>query len=563
MKGSKKHMPALCRAGLASALTAFASLQSTASAGTEDVDIRVDRLFARWDSNVTPGCALAVSRNGRIVQERGYGMANLEHGVRIRPDTVFHIASVSKQFTAAAIALLILDGRLSADDSIHKYLPEMPQFGRAITVGNLVHHTSGLREHSELLALSGWRYYEDLVTTGDAMSVLVKQKSLVFEPGSRYSYSNTNYLLMGEIVRRVSGKSLREFTEERIFRPLGMQRSHFRDRFSEVVRDFASGYGVDGDTFYTSLTQFSTVGYSSLLTTVGDLMKWEENFHTGAVGGKRFLELMETRVPLNDGKPNKYAYGIVVDEYRGLPVVEHEGGDAGYAAHLMRFPKQHLSVAVLCNVNTADPRQLAMRTAEIHLGLEPEPARSARPASIAAIQVPARELQTRTGRYLNRDTELAVQVEFRDGKLHVRTGGQERELVPLARDRYTTSEGRWTLDFPKRKGIPERVTLHSLYDPSQVLERVPDFDPKGDALAAYAGTYHSDEIEAPFHIRVVDGHLVLRSIKIEFRLMPVTESLFLADWGNLAFDRDAGGRIAGFRYGSKEWPLTYFKRSGD
>jgi CubicO group peptidase (beta-lactamase class C family) len=538
------------------------SLQvSTVLASAAPVKEQVDALFAEWDSTVTPGCSMAVSKDGRIVQERGYGMANLEHGVPNRADTVFHVASVSKQFTAAAIALLILEGKLSADDPIRKHLPEMPEFDRVITVGHLVHHTSGLRDHSEILELSGWRYYQDLVTTEDAMSVLVKQKALLFEPGSRYNYSNTNYLLMGEIVQRVTGKTLREFAEERIFEPLGMEHSHFRDHFPEVVRGFASGYGVEGGEFVTSLTNFSIAGYSTLLTTVGDLMKWEENFYTGKVGGKAFVDLMQTRVPLSDGKPNKYAYGIVVDEHRGLPSVEHSGGDAGYSSHLVRFPQQHLSVTVLCNVNTADARSLAMRTAEIHLGLGPEAAPKRQPAPVVAVDVSARELQSKVGRYLNSGTEQVINVELRDGKLWSSSGDEQRELTPVARNRYAMSEGRWVLEFPKGTGTPARLTLHDIYHPSQVLDRVPDFQPDTAALAAYAGTYVSEEIEAPFHILVVEGRPMLRSIKFKASLTPVTQNLFAAGWANVAFDRDADGRIAGFRYGSKDRPLAYFTRS--
>lgn len=556
----------------AAALTSFGLLMASVTLAGEpaslpELNARVDALFAQWDTTQSPGCSMAASRDGAIVHARGYGMANLEHGVPNGSRTVFHVASVSKQFTAAAISILVEEGRLSLVDPVRKYLPELPAFAQGVTVGHLIHHTSGIRDHSDLMELAGWRYYQDLVTTEDAMSVLARQRTLIFQPGSRYQYNNTNYLLLGEIVQRVSGRSLRQFTTERLFEPLGMKDSFFRDDFYEIVPNFAAGYEPAGHGFRTSLTNFSIVGYSTLLTTVEDLMKWQENFYGGRVGGKAITQRMFERAALTDGKPNKYAFGVVVDEHRGLPTVEHSGGDAGYSTHLVRFPREHVSVAVLCNLNSADARGLAMRTAEIYLGLSPEKAanaRTARPAPATPFKVSAATLQSLAGHYLDAETEKGMVLTFEGGALHARVGERLEAVEALSAHRFRLGDGRVELEFPGRLSRqPSQLTLHDVYNGSRTLQRVTDDAARPMPLETYAGTYRSEEIEAPFHVLAEGGQLILRSIKYKARLTPVTRELFMAGWANVLFSRDAAGRVSGFRYGDRETPLAEFTRVGD
>lgn len=412
-------------AWIAVVTTWSATSSSAPSAPVADLSPSIDAVFAKWNTTTTPGCSVAASKDGVIVHARGYGMANLEHDVPNRADTVIHIASVSKQFTAAAIGMLVLERRLALTDSVRKYVPELPAVAQPVTIAHLVHHTSGLKDFSDLMDVAGWRYYQDLVTTEDAMSVLVKQRSLWFEPGSRYQYNNSNYLLLGLIVKRVTGSSLRDFARDRIFEPLGMRDTQFRDHFAQIVRRSASGYAPAGDGFETSLTNFSTDGYSSVLTTVQDLMKWEQNWYSAKVGGRALVDLMLTRAPLNDGSPNKYAFGVVVDQYRGLQIVEHSGGDAGYASHLLRFPERNVSVAVLCNANSADAHGLALRAAEIVLGL---PAEEAKPKVTAPAKpttpsraLTAAELQRYVGTYWSDEIDAPFRVEVVDGRLELRS----------------------------------------------------------------------------------------------------------------------------------------------
>src|SRR5215475_5519087 len=338
---------------------------------TPDVAKRVDGVFAKWNRADSPGCALGVYRGGQIVYKRGYGIEDLNEDVHITPGTVFHVASMSKQFTAAAVVLLAQQGKLSLDDDVRKYIPELPDFGQKITIRNLVHHTSGLRDQWALLELAGWRYSQDLITNEDVMSLLTRQKELNFKPGERHLYSNTGYTLLGLIVKRVSGMSLREFTTKNIFEPLGMTRTHFRDDHAEVIKHNAVGYAQEtGKPFEISITNFDTVGATSLHTTVEDLQKWDENFYNPKIGGPGFVQQMLERGRLNNGELLDYAFGLVVGKYKGLATVDHAGADAGYRSDMTRFPEQHFSAAVLCNSAETDPSALAQKVADIVLAKE-------------------------------------------------------------------------------------------------------------------------------------------------------------------------------------------------
>src|SRR5580693_9132971 len=331
-----------------------------------DAAKQIDKVFEKWDKPDSPGCSLGVYKDGKIAYKRGYGMANLNDDIPNTPATVFHVASMSKQFTAAAIVLLAQEGKLSLDDDLRKYIPELPDFGQRITIRHLVHHTSGLRDQWNLLDLAGWRYSLDLITDDDVMSVITRQKDLNFKPGDRHVYCNTGYTLMGLIVKRVSGLSLREFTTKNIFEPLGMTHTHFRDDHAEIIKHDALGYEQEKDKpFRMSLTNFDTVGATSLHTTVEDLVLWDENFYHPRVGGPAFPQQMLERGKLNSGEQLDYAFGLTIGKYKGLPTVEHGGADAGYRSGLTRFPEQHFSAAVLCNSAETNPNSLIYQVADV------------------------------------------------------------------------------------------------------------------------------------------------------------------------------------------------------
>ena len=349
---------------------------------------QVDQLFAAWDRPDSPGCALAVMLGGEIVYKRGYGMANLEYDIPITPTTIFHVASVSKQFTAFAVALLAAEGKVSLDDEVRRYVAELPDFGAPITIRHLIHHTSGLREQFSLLTMAGWRL-GDVITTGDVLDLVARQRGLNFPPGTELLYCNTGYTLLGVIVERVAGQSLRAFCAERIFRPLGMHNTHIHDDHTMLVRNRAYPYApVEGGGFmHGILFSLSTAGAGGVFTTVEDLALWDENFDRCAVGGKEVIAQMYGRGVLSSGEQIRYAFGLWIDDYRGLRVVQHDGEDAGFRCHMMRFPEQHFSVAVLGNLSTLNVVELAQGVGDIYLAdvllAKAEPAGAAQPVGLA------------------------------------------------------------------------------------------------------------------------------------------------------------------------------------
>ena len=332
----------------------------------------VDAIFAPWDETGSPGCALGVVEDGEFIYERGYGFANLDWGIPSATDTVFYVGSVSKQFTAAVIALLAEEGAVDLDENIREYFPEIPKYVRPITVRHLVHHTSGLRDIYTLMSLAGIRL-EDVFTDKQAIELIAAQRETNFEPGSEYLYSNSGYFLLAQLVERVSDKTLREFAEEKIFAPLGMKDTHFHDRPGHIVGRRAISY-QDSDVdehqeFQVSyLGNFDKVGAGGLYTTVRDLLLWDRNFYSGDVGGKPFLDLIHTRGVLNDGSQLTYAFGLTVDEYRGSKTVSHGGSMMGFKAAYLQFPEQRFSVITTCNLGSINPMPLAQQVADVYLG---------------------------------------------------------------------------------------------------------------------------------------------------------------------------------------------------
>jgi CubicO group peptidase (beta-lactamase class C family) len=310
---------------------------------------QVDAIFAAMDGPDRPGCAVGIARNGVVDFTRGYGMANLEHGVPITPGTVFQAASVSKQFTAFAIGLLAQEGKLALDDDIRRYLPQWPADLPPITIAQLVHHTDGLREQGQLLNLAGWRG-DDLYTEDDILAILARQRRLNFAPGTEIVYGNAAYTLLAAIVRKVSGMSLRAFADARIFQPLGMRDTHFRDDHTEAVPRRASAYSARaGGGWRIAVPNIDHYGSTSLHSTVGDLLAWQRNLANRRVGGAALGAWMQTSGVLNDGTVTGYGGGLRVGHYRGLRTVGHDGADGGFRSEVLQFPDQGLDIVALCN----------------------------------------------------------------------------------------------------------------------------------------------------------------------------------------------------------------------
>lgn len=551
-------------AGMALVIALFSSA-GTAQTLTPDMAKQVDKVFAKWDRTDSPGCALGVYRGGQLVYKHGYGMEDLNEDVHITPGTVFHVASMSKQFTAASIVLLAQQGKLSLDDDVRKYIPELPDFGQKITIRNLVHHTSGLRDQWALLQLAGWRYSKDLITDEDVMSLMTRQKELNFKPGERHVYCNTGYTLMGLIVKQVSGLTLREFTTKNIFEPLGMTHTHFRDDHAEILKHNAVGYEQEpGKPFEISITNFDTVGATSLHTTVEDLQRWDENFYHPKVGGDTFAQQMLERGKLNNGEQLDYAFGLVVGKYKGLPTVDHGGADAGYRSDMTRFPHQHFSVAVLCNSAETDPSTLARQVADVVLATEIKAAEVATPAkeavasntgaAAAAVAITADQMAGFAGLYWNREDDAFVKIFAKDGKLKGDSGGEEPlVLKPFAESRFHIADKPWgdevEIHFVASSGDkPRRMEQSFGGGKPSVFEITEAFSPSVAELAEYTGAYVSEEIDPVYRIALDGEKLSLTRLKHEAdTLRPAARDAFTAQIGTVRFTRDpANGHVLGF-----------------
>jgi CubicO group peptidase (beta-lactamase class C family) len=411
-----------------------------------DVHRQVDAIFGQYDKTDSPGCGLGVIRNGEMIYERGYGMANLEYGIPISSESIFRIGSTSKQFTALSVLLLEEQGKLSLDDDIRKYLPELPDYGTPITIRYLIHHTSGLRDYLDLMDLAGRG--EDSYRDEEVVDALARQKELNFPPGEEHLYSNSGYFLLSQIVLRVTGKSLREFAAMNIFRPLGMKNTHFHNDHTHIVKNRAVGYAPrKNGGFRISMTVLDMIGDGGVFTSVRDLLLWDRNFYDNRLGqgGQALIKRMITPGVLNNGTQLDYAFGLRVARYRGLPTVSHGGSFVGYRAEMLRFPEERFTVICLCNVNTADAPRLARQVADVYLAdklgpaSEAEPPRSAEGEEESAkdVSVSEAELKAYVGRYYSEELDVTYQLVVEEGKLFVRyRHAPDEPLRASGRDKF-------------------------------------------------------------------------------------------------------------------------------
>ena len=433
-----------------------AALAATPMSAQQRDPVRaVDSLFAQWSKPGSPGCAVGVIQDGRWIHQAGYGTADLSTGAPITPDTRFYMASVSKQFAAASIALAVKRGKLSLDDPMRKWIPEFPPYAQAITVSHLIHHTSGVRDYLVLLSLNG--HIGDVHPDSDALQLLTRQAALDFAPGNEYSYSNSGYFLLSVILKRATGQSLREFAQQNMFGPLGMRNSYFYDDHTRPhpPGPLAMGYAPKEGGFEPALyTNFEQVADGGLYATLNDLLAWDQNFYTPRVGDRAFLDLIQTPVKLNDGRPLDYAFGLMVRDYGGLRTVVHSGGFMGYRTLIQRFPDQHWSTVMLCNLSTMSPETLGLRIADIYLA--------------GALDRAQADL---AGDYWSEELRTGWRIESRGGKLmvipehgspaalasqgngkYVYSGGLGPATLTFIRDQETRATG-FTVDAGRARGI--------------------------------------------------------------------------------------------------------------
>jgi CubicO group peptidase (beta-lactamase class C family) len=497
---------------------------------------KVDQIFAAYNKPDSPGCALGVIRDGNFVYKRGYGVASLELGVPLAPQSVFYMGSVSKQFTAASVVLAAEQGFLSLDDDIRKYVPEIPSYGKPVTLREMLHHTSGLRDILTLLFLAG-RNSEDIHPTNELIDLLSRQKALNFGPGDAYLYSNTNYFLMSVVIRRITGKPLSQFAEENIFKPLGMTHTRFYDDRTIVLHGRVPAYSprAGGGFRVDWSTNYDMVGGGGLMSSVEDLLLWDRNFYDNKLGKGTLLKELQTRGVLNNGKEIEYALGLFNSKYRGLPIVAHDGANFGYRTTLLRFPEQKFSVICLCNLGTSRPLELSYQVADVYLRdkLAPEP------APVAGAKVDA---QPFVGWYRDPESHSTLQLAAADGDI-VAFGAHFK-----ARDAnhfFGTSGLEIAFDHAQNGGL--RATVTASDTAPQVFEKFEPLKPSAEELTQYAGEYTSAELQATYHFAVKEGKLTLATNWQEPAVLePTIRDEFQSPVGvAMVFRRDAAGHITG------------------
>lgn len=486
---------------------------AAASQPLRSTERQVDALFAKWNRPDTPGAMVEVIRDGKIVLSKAYGMADLERGVPITAATAFTVGSNSKQFTAFAIYLLAQDGKLSLDDDIRKYVPEVPDFGKTITIRHLLHHTSGLRDYFNLMVLTGWRL-DEVMTQDDALRLVERQRALNFDPGQEHLYSNTGYMLLGLIVDRVAGKPLAEFAQERIFQPLGMKHTRFLHGYGTIVPARALSYvaTAGGGYEYTAVGD-SADGAGGLVSTAADLALWDRNFYEGRVGGKALIAQMQVTGVLNSGKPINYASGLLVESHRGRRMIEHGGSINGFQAQLSRFPDQHVSVVVLANTSDLDIYQTVRRIADLYLDpqLASPPAPLPPKKAFKEVDIDPARLDALVGFYAL-SPQSGIDFTKESGRLMAKATGLAKLPVFAygERDFFAKAvDAQFTFDPPGPDGIVGGGVLHQ-NGRDIPARRVQRTLPAPQALAKFEGDFYSDELRVLYSVVRKDGGLVLR-----------------------------------------------------
>jgi CubicO group peptidase (beta-lactamase class C family) len=509
---------------------------------------QINRVFTEIDRTDAPGCVLGVNRGGQPLYRRGYGMASLEFGVPMHEHSVVESGSVAKQFTAGAIVHLALAGKLSLEDPVRKHVPELPEYDPAspITIRMLLNHTSGLRDMWTLFTVAGQTMGSVLFRMEQALEMVYRQRELNFPPNTQYLYSNSGYLLLAEIVRRVSGKSLADYSAENIFRPLGMTRTQWRNDWNRLVPGRVTAYGGNPtDGWRVEMPFMSVYGAGGLLSTVGDMLAWNDNLDSPTVGGRAWVDSLERPGKLTSGRTIDYALGLIIGKYRGEREVQHTGATGGYRTYLGRLPDRKLSLAVLCNFGSANPELLAHRVADVFIGPQPA-AVTASAAGPAGNGAGAADLAPYTGRFRAPTTEELLSLSVKDDRL-VAFGGAVR-LTMVGPDRFTAGDAT-ALIFHRDAGA--RVNGASLVMVDRDTTRYERVDPPRSVpaeIAGFAGDFYSAELDVTYQLRANDTTLMLRIPgQAEVALARTAAESFSGPMGTgFRFSRGKSNRIDGF-----------------
>lgn len=530
------------------------------SASWPVVPARVDAVFKDF-TRATPGCALGIYQKGKVLYAKGYGMADLALGVPITPTTVFDIGSTSKQFAAASIVMLANEGKLQLTDDVRKYVPELPSYGKVITIDHLLRHTSGLRDYNGLLYLGG-HFFEDYTNDDDALAIIVAQRNTNFVPGTKWDYSNTGFFLLSVIVKRVTGETLADFAKTRFFTPLGMTVTHFRNDHTALLPNRATAYEPAEKGFTIDMSNWDQTGDGAVNTNILEFARWDANFYSAKVGGQALIDRLQEVGTLDDGTSHGYARGLFVDTYRGLRRVHHGGAWAGYRAMLMRFPDQGVSIGLACNRGDADTQGRAEQVADAILGkalaARPQTGKGAGASATAAAPATSYDATPYAGTFFSEEEQDALTVEAVDGKAVAVISTRRLPLTRASDDAFIAMSGVVKVSFADAR----REARVSIMDrKATVYRRAEPAKPTASERAALVGTYRSPELLTAWTVRQSGDSLFIKGRAVgESPLVPVIRDGYSSGNGFVRFTRDANGAVSGFEVSASRMKRIRFDR---
>lgn len=506
---------------------------------------KVDQLFASWNRPDSPGAAVVIVKDGAIIYQHGYGCADLEQHVPITPQTLFDVASVAKQFTGLSVAMLVEQGKISADDDIHKYLPDVPDFGQPITIQNLLHHTSGLRDWPETLELSGVDL-NDQITLDTIMEMVRRQRELDFPPGTEFQYSNTGYNLLAAVIARITGQSFRAWTDANLFQPLGMKHTFVCEDPTALVINRAVSYWPDNQKqYHRAVSQLAAQGSSSLFVSAEDMGQWLLNFETGRVGGKSAIAMMRQPGKLNNGTNVDYGFGLSLADYHGNPMVDHTGDWSGYRSAVVWLPEQHFAVAILANTSRMNPHGLALKIADLYLNPPPDKPSTPPPANPpAAVKADPASWEPFLGTY-RLGTGWLLTISREGNQLWAKASHEDRfKMTPLSDTNF----------FVEAYGQPVAFVRNDSGTVTNMLYRginAPRLDPADLAqtparLAEYVGDYWSEELRIATRLELHDGKLAVHERSGDWSVfLPTDRDRFDVGQVSFEFTRNPAGEVTG------------------
>ena len=517
---------------------------------------KIDSLFLNWNREDSPGCTVGIIRNDSLIFSKGFGLANLEYDIKNEPQTLFHLASVSKQFTGYAIVLLAKQGKLNLDDDIRKWLPWFPDLKQKITIRHLLLHTSGIRDQWQLLAISGTRL-DDVITQDHIIKILSKQQELNFKPGDQFSYSNSGFTLLAEIVKAVSGQTLRQFTDSAIFKPLGMTSTHFHDDYTEIEKNRSYSYDrKDSSHFTNAVLSYSVSGATSLFSNINDMSKWVMNFYNHKVGDQKDIDILTQKGKLNNGKEISFALGIVNDTWKGWRQYSHSGGDAGYRSYVAVFPDLKMGFIVFSNLGDFNPVEKVYELADLFIkdtAKKSEPEKKKQRDSAAAILKDTLYIKKFIGNYIGEDG-LPISFNIRNKQLHYQIYNESNFLIKELKDTFSipnAPEIKFIFGLKGKDTTVDVITPDKLYHLGKYIKDTAQSD---DVLKKYAGIYYSPELDCRYNIVLKDHQLFLTNSKYnDAKLTLIGKDHLINDnwWINhLMVKRDSKQNIIGFEVNS-------------